>query len=316
MANKFHILALSGGGFRGLYTATVLAKLEDKCEVPIGKCFDLICGTSIGGIIALAIACEVPMKDIVKMFINERDKIFPKRLFRKFRILCTSKYDNDGLKTVLTNLFGDKQISDLKHRVLIPTINFTKGSGQYFKTQHNPEFHVDGSKKLIDIAMATSAAPLFYPMYKNTGGIYADGGLLANAPGFHGLHEATKFLNIRKEDVTLLSIGTLSKKLTARANEKLDAGLWQWRERLLLLTLSAQEASTDYMLKHHLGTQYYSIDSELTEEQANGIGIDTTTNDAVDLLRQRGEISYQEFIGTEFSHNIVQHRAQCPQFYN
>ncbi|MDC5434993.1 patatin-like phospholipase family protein, partial [Acinetobacter baumannii] len=68
LQRKFQILALSGGGYRGLYTAQVLADLEEEFEGPIGKRFDLITGTSVGGIIAIAIALEIPMKKVVDLF--------------------------------------------------------------------------------------------------------------------------------------------------------------------------------------------------------------------------------------------------------
>jgi len=79
MNNNFRILTLSGGGYRGLYAAKVLADLEEQTNQPIGRYFDLIAGTSIGGIVALAVAHEIPMKDVVDMFVEHGQNIFKKQ---------------------------------------------------------------------------------------------------------------------------------------------------------------------------------------------------------------------------------------------
>ena len=73
------ILALSGGGFRGLYTAKVIADVEREINAPFASRFDLITGTSIGGIVALALALEIPAQDIVDLFVDHGEEIFNKR---------------------------------------------------------------------------------------------------------------------------------------------------------------------------------------------------------------------------------------------
>src|SRR5688500_5321895 len=79
-ADRFQVLALSGGGFRGLYTAKVLADLETEIGGPIARHFDLIAGTSVGGILALAVAMEIPARRIVELFVEHGEEIFKKRL--------------------------------------------------------------------------------------------------------------------------------------------------------------------------------------------------------------------------------------------
>lgn len=312
---NFHILALSGGGFRGLYSATVLAEIEERWGAPLASRFDLICGTSIGGILALAIAMEMPVSKVCNVFKDRRHDIFPNKRFKKLRSFFSARYSNRGLRQVLQELFGDQRIGDLRHRIMIPSINFTKGSGQFFKTQHHPTFQMDGNRKLVDVALATSAAPIYFPMHKSSDGLFIDGGLIGNAPGFFGLHEAIKFLGVEKDAVKVLSVGTLSKKLTARINEDVDAGLLAWNVRVLLLAISAQESSSDFLLKHYLGNNYCQIDSELTEEQARGLELDTVTDEAVLLLEQRGKISIQEFFGTEAAITFGAHSAGPTDFF-
>jgi patatin-like phospholipase/acyl hydrolase len=165
----FQLLSLSGGGFRGLYTAQILALLERQTGQPIGRNFDLIAGTSVGGILALAVALEIPMARIVNLFEKKGSEIFRKRPWWRasFGGLIRSTYTADSLKALLSqpDIFGDLLIADLKHRVLIPSINYTRGAQVVFKTSHHPNFSIDLHHKLVDVALATSAAPTFFPRH-------------------------------------------------------------------------------------------------------------------------------------------------------
>ena len=85
-APRFQVLSLAGGGYRGLYTAQIVADLEERLGAPIATRFDLIAGTSVGGILALALALEIPASRIVELFAAKGDSIFSKRL-NLFRVL-------------------------------------------------------------------------------------------------------------------------------------------------------------------------------------------------------------------------------------
>ena len=199
-----NILALSGGGFKGLYTAKILERLEEELKVPIAQKFDLIAGTSIGGIIALALAYEIPCKKIVDFFNENSKKIFKKRL--NFAII--PKYGKKHLKDALAKIFGNAKIGDLKHRVIIPTINYSSGKVQLFKTRHHPTFITDCKRSLVDVAMSTAAAPIYFPVYHTGYGDFVDGGLVANHPGFFAILEVKQFLDTEESDISMLHIGT------------------------------------------------------------------------------------------------------------
>jgi len=141
-AKPFHVLALSGGGFRGLYTATVLKHLEQQLGAPLARRFDLICGTSAGGLLALGLAAEIPAEQLQGMFERDGVRIFnrPTGMRRILSPFKRAKYSPDGLRAVLTEKFGERTLGDLEHRVLIPTVNYSKGSGQFFKTPPSPQF--------------------------------------------------------------------------------------------------------------------------------------------------------------------------------
>src|SRR5690625_3764004 len=118
----YHVLALSGGGYRGLYTATVLAELEAVLGRSIASHFDLICGTSAGGMLALGLAAEIPATELKALFEDEGSRIFgcrsiPRRLLGFW---LTAKHGSEGLREVLTERFQETMVGDLKHRVLVP----------------------------------------------------------------------------------------------------------------------------------------------------------------------------------------------------
>lgn len=181
-SESFQILALSGGGYRGLYTATILAELERELGGPIARHFDLIAGTSIGGILALAIANEIPASSLVDMFVKKGSDIFkPRTRFPLFK----SSFSSDELKKVIsaTDLLGERLLGDCLHPVIIPAINYSTGKPVLFKTPHNENFRLDHLHKMVDIGLATSAAPTYFPRHFFQHNQYVDGGLFANAPG-------------------------------------------------------------------------------------------------------------------------------------
>nr|WP_229033212.1 CBASS cGAMP-activated phospholipase [Pseudomonas aeruginosa] len=174
----YHVLALSGGGYRGLYTATVLAELETALGRPIASHFDLICGTSAGGMLALGLAAEIPAHELKALFEEQGSRIFGCRSLPRqlLGFWLTAKHDSAGLKEVLTERFQGTTIGDLKHRVLVPAVNYSTGRGQFFKTPHHPSFELDHRMKVVDVALATAAAPVYFPLARNDRGVFADGG--------------------------------------------------------------------------------------------------------------------------------------------
>lgn len=86
---KFKILCIDGGGIKGLYSAQVLAKFEESFNTRLSDHFDLICGTSTGGIIALGVSAKIPMKDVVEFYENYGPKIFAS----KWKNLILGKLD-------------------------------------------------------------------------------------------------------------------------------------------------------------------------------------------------------------------------------
>ena len=308
--SQFSVLSLSGGGFRGLFTARVLAELEQEAGKPIGKCFDLICGTSVGGILALAIGLEKPMREIADTVERDGPRVFSRRGFGFFGAI----YGNVALKNMVENMFGDCRIADSRHRLIIPAVNFSAGRPRFFKTAHHESFKRDYCLKMSDVAMATSAAPIYFPMYKfeDSEQCHVDGGLFANNPGLFGIHEAVHFLKHDSKKIHLLSIGTMGGEFRWDASKSTNAGLFHWgKTRLFLLTVSTQEKIADYVMKHQLGDErYHCIDELPTKDQVKNIGLDVTSKAAIRTLKSMGDNAGKVFIGSPKCEQFLRHSAK------
>jgi uncharacterized protein len=321
-ANPFHVLALSGGGFRGLYTATVLKVLEEHLGVPLANRFDLICGTSAGGLLAMGLAAEVPASKLQAMFERDGDRIFNSRDLVRTTLgpWVRAKHAPDGLRAVLTEQLGDLTIGDLKHRVLIPTVNYSKGSGQFFKTPHAENFFTDYKHKLVDVGLATAAAPTYFPLHQmGDEGVFADGGLVGNSPGFFGLHEAHQVLDASREPggVRVLAIGTMTLGAAKRGDSGLDWGYKQWGAKLFDLVISTQEKSTDTLLGHLLGHDYMRIDDSATPDQSRDIEkLDVVTTAAIEVLKSRGTQAARTALGDSRFTPFRSHVAAAPVFFH
>ena len=300
----FHILALSGGGFRGLFTALALADMEEAAGKPIGQCFDLICGTSIGGMIAMGLGVEKPVQEMADVMLDKGRNIFPGKGFKMFGGLkiFSAKHSNRNLREVVESVFGDKTMADSKRPLLIPVVNYSNGKPRIFKSLCGSHLVAGKKWKMADIAMAATAAPLYFPMWRmpdeSGSTVYIDGGLYATAPGLLGVHELA--FNLKKDinRISLLSVGTMC--ADARIGKSsLNRGIWGWGKggRLFDIAVSAQENLANFMLKQQLGKERYQvIDHRPVGEQSECLGLDIVTDDAKNILRSAAQNEMQDFM--------------------
>lgn len=316
----YHILALSGGGYRGLYSASILRFLEESLGKPLAQHFDLICGTSAGGLLALGLAAEIPAAELQDMFEKDGNRIFDSRdwLRRITGFFTRAKHSSAGIRHVLTNKFGAKTIGDLRHRVLIPAVNYTTGKGQFFKTPHHPTFEMDHKLSLVDVGLATSAAPVYFPIARNSRGAFVDGGLVGNAPGFFGLHEVRTFIApATRAKIRVLAIGTMTNGATMPGGTNLDRGIFQWKESLFDLVISAQESSVDHILRQILSEDYVSLDETPTPDQCADVKkLDRVTEGATNTLKDRATHTFQRALGDPKFQPFRHHTAKPATFFH
>jgi patatin-like phospholipase/acyl hydrolase len=293
--NEFRILALSGGGYLGLYTAVVLAQLEQQFGEPLGRRFDLIAGTSVGGLLAMALAFEVPMANIVALFHDHGEEVFSARrlpagtvtrLIDLTRSVMGPKYTGAALRAELRKAFGERTLGQAAHAVVIPAVDVTRSVTKVFKTPHVDASHGDEDCKVVDITMATCAAPAYFPSVPIGGRLYADGGLFAVAPDLVAMHEAEHFMGVRSERVRMVSIGTATEHYQPSEQVDADAGAVGWLTdgRLILTLISVQQQHVQAIMEDRLGPRYLRLDARWPPEA--GLGIDVATPAATATLER------------------------------
>ncbi|MDT0634845.1 CBASS cGAMP-activated phospholipase [Spectribacter hydrogenoxidans] len=234
----FRILSIDGGGIRGIYPAKFLAEIERRhqAEGSIGRYFDLITGTSTGGIIALGLGYGLSAGDISQLYLDEGDKIFPVdsfpvRVLRSAKQWVRSAYGSGPLNEQLENIFGGALLGDTKTRLCIPAFEGVHAEPWVYKTPHHPDYENDQHELLVNVALATSAAPTFLPALQNNGYTMVDGGLLANNPIMVGAIDALACYQLSRRQVQVLSIGCGGSGF--RVSHKMRrGGLWQWKKAI------------------------------------------------------------------------------------
>ncbi len=324
----FQILCLSGGGFLGLYTISILAELEQQIGAPLASRFDLIAGTSVGGIIALGIANEVPAARIKDAFERNGTRIFsgrrpPGTVFGKLRDVLRStvfpKYDPGPLRDTIVDIIGaDTRVGDIKHPCLIPTVCLTKGGPQIFKTDHHPNFSRDLRLRAVDVALATSAAPTYFPVAEIGDNLYVDGGLYANSPDLIALHEAEQFFGIGIGEIRLLSVGTTTSRFSFSHSSGTRFGLVDWAmgQRLVQATISSQQQIVDHVAHQRLSARYVRLDIEQSREQEQSLSLDTANTEAQRTIRAMADITIQSAINDQVLREILSHSSPAPRFFH
>lgn len=241
----FKILAIDGGGIRGVYAAHILKKMKESFDVNFSECFDLIAGTSTGSIIAAGLATGVSIGQIADLYEKEGQNIFKKNLLGDYGII-RSKYCNSKLVEHLARIFQEKTLSDTQTRLLIPATDISNGTVHVFKSSYLNEFVRDNRVKIKDAVLASCSAPVYFDPQKVDDYLLSDGGLWANNPALVSLVEAIGKLKVPIDEVKILSIGTgIGKKYYDPARIEKAWGLIHWNPlNLVSLFLNLQSVAS------------------------------------------------------------------------
>ena len=209
--NTFHILALDGGGTRGIYTAQLLAKIEQAFGTSIKTYFDLIVGTSTGAIIAGAAVSDIPMTDIVELFDTETPHIFRKRWYRI--PLFFSKYPSEQLAQVIAKHIPATPLGEIATPLMITSSEIARSEVHIFRSNYesrDSEGTPPTNKRvcLRDAILASCAAPTFFAPKSVDNLLLADGCLWANNPSAIATAEALSVFRKEAQEIRMLSIGT------------------------------------------------------------------------------------------------------------
>ncbi len=174
----------------------------------VAEYFDLVVGTSTGGIIALGLAAGIKASQLFDLYAIRGQEIFPPkgRPLRKVLQYIITGYRRDPLDHILNDVLGDLRLRDSQVRLCIPSLDGKYGDVYVFKTPHHPDFKRDGQELMTKVAAATSAAPTYFKPVED-GYIFADGGVWANNPVMIGLVEALSSFKTKRNNITVFSIG-------------------------------------------------------------------------------------------------------------
>ena len=269
---RFRILSLDGGGIKGTFTASVLAAIEEMSGKNVAEHFDLIVGTSTGGIIALALGLGFPAKRVLDLYVNKGPNIFRATGVpgSRYRHYLRVKHNAKGLRKALREEFSHHHLGESKTRLVIPSFNAASGDIYLFKTAHHPRYKQDYSWRVRDVALATSAAPTYFPIFHHddSGLRFVDGGVWANNPTVVGVNEAIGVLGCAPERIEVLSIGTTRTPFHVPV-WKQRSGILRWGLDLSRLMMEAQArgmaALAQVLTKQ--GVELFRIDSTVEHDR-------------------------------------------------
>lgn len=279
----FRVLSIDGGGIRGLMPAMVLADLERRTNRPIIDLFDMIVGTSTGGLLALALATPDEQgqprhsaRDIVRLYEQEGRRVFSRSVWHKIRAvgnLAEGKYPTMGLESVLHDYFGDTRLKDALAEVIVPAYEIERRFPFFFKTS-NARAKAYYDYPMWQVIRAATAAPTYFePMQIEIDGpndYYAlvDGALFAYNPGMCAyVEKLNRFPEY--ENIVMVSLGT--GELTRRLpyGEVKDWGAARWAQPTFAMMCDGISDVVDYQLQQLLPDlpdgrrQYYRFQARL-----------------------------------------------------
>ena len=261
----FHILALDGGGARGIYPAQMLANIERELEAPAKDCFDLIVGTSTGAIIGGAAAVGIPMVEIVRLFKEEAPRIFRKRRLGAFYF--RSKYSRLPLEQAVGGCVPTITLGQISKPLMITASDISTGRVHVFKSRYLKDLEEpyvrDSQVLLSDAILSSCAAPTFFDPLAVGDLLLADGGLWANNPSIIALTEAVSKFRRSVEQVRILSIGT-GRSVNLYSHSKRWGFLTGWRrQKLASYVLRLQSQASENMAKLLLPGRYLRLEPEI-----------------------------------------------------
>lgn len=262
---RIKVLSLCGGGYRGLFTARVIQRLEAEhwtdAQLRQGAClgqgFDLIAGTSIGGILATALSCGVNGGQLVQALQGAGPRIFPAVHCRGLRKLVGRPlYSPDPLRAAIAALIPDaprRKLAAHPRPLVLTALNWTTSRLHLLGSGATPQADALGLS-LMDAMLATSAAPAHFPPHRVEHHVFVDGGLVANAPDLLAWQMAQTLWP--GADIHMLSIGTANPLFGRDPSSLPERGL-AWARPVIELVMNAQEMHAVEECARRLGPHRY-----------------------------------------------------------
>ncbi len=261
------VLAIDGGGIRGIIPAVILVELQKRLAADLYTVFDLIAGTSTGGIIALGIGTRCKNggpyspQDLLDLYVQNGPAIFAKNLLTPALELAGPKYSPDALERTLQQYFQDTEFQTALTPLLISSYDL-QGQLPFFFKSHRIAADPSYNWPVTDIARATSAAPTFFPPLQLVRGnqdyALVDGGVYVNNPSMAAYAEASS-LYPEATSVIVVSVGTGDRQDRITYSAAKGWGLLGWAKQIVPVFMDSVSEAVDYELKYVRGCTYYRL---------------------------------------------------------
>ena len=326
MSNPFFkILSIDGGGIRGVFPAKFLTLLETELEQKDGdrnsihQHFDLICGTSTGGIIALALALGIPAKRVHDLYLEHAKDIFGSKR-NLLRRLSTSSHSSNTLEKLVREIFKnpetgeDYRLQDCRTNVCIPIYDLLEGKPSVCKNKYHDLFTRDYHRPAYQVALATASAPTYFDPYSSSYTDLAgnqqffsnkvDGGVFANNPTLLGIVEAQEAFSKDLHQLRVLSLGT-GHQVYSDASSRNNWGILYWmldggKRRAIDLFMQGQSQLVENivgLMQNGIGQERASAPSfvyhRITTELNNDLAMAMDETDRQKLLKLSERAAFQ-----------------------
>jgi patatin-like phospholipase/acyl hydrolase len=305
MPKLLKILAIDGGGIRGIIPAIILAEVERRAGQPIAKLFDLIAGSSTGSILAVGLATpdaqqnpRYSAEEMARFYEEEGHVIFSRsrwRAIQSFNNITTVKYPSDGIDSVLDKVFGDLNLSEAIANVLITSYEIQRRQPWFFRSR-KAKISSKCDFKMRDVVRASTAAPTFFEpaqvFHAEAEADYfalIDGSMQANNPALCAYVDArTKFPET--DEYLMLSLGTGDATQPLNFEDARNWGLAGWSQHILSIAFDAMSSTVDYQMRQLLpkckdGIQhYYRFQTRLDDASDELDNITVKNIDALKML--------------------------------
>ena len=262
--SSYNILCCDGGGIRGIMEAVFLSELELRLKTSCSNIFDIMAGTSTGGIITAGLSIpkdenltipKFKAVDLLDLFVNKGNEIFIKSNsdYDFIATLTNPKYKSSGRLSLFNKYFGNQTIKNSLNQLVLTAVNQSNFQETFLFTKYDA-INNNQDFSFVDSVMATSAAPTFFEAHKIKDNFYFDGGVQLNSPSMRAVSEAIRY-GANEKDIFVLSLGTglhISNPLEIGASQ----GLLYWAPNIHKVIMASQEANTNLDLYYRFKENY------------------------------------------------------------
>ena len=274
------VLAIDGGGIRGLIPALVLAEIERRTERRIADLVDMIAGTSTGGILACALGKPdpLPAAEIAELYVEEGPKIFDRSLLKQITSLggyLDERYSDSGLVRALERYLAETPMTAATLPLLLTAYDTEARAIHLLRSEGE-----HSGATMVEAAHATSAAPTYFEPVRLDGATLIDGGVFATNPALVAYAELRGKLDL------LLSLGTGEHTRPLPYEKVKSWGQLEWARPVIDVVFDGGQDAVDMQLRALLPDGYVRLQTQLQQASDD---LDDASSDNLERLREEAE---------------------------